>query len=174
MNRPRGTVIAAVALSAFTIVGAAMASDGAGGSGATVVEAGAAPTKRWSPVPKVPTIVRPGRPGRHEVRLRPVNQSGQSGTATIEAAAAVGTTRVEVDHPPHAAEVIGPSVQIHVGTCASAPSETIQLNGLARGASDTVIPTDLQALLNGKFSIRVSKSASEPNTYVSCGEIVAG
>ncbi len=103
-------------------------------------------------------------------RLREQNNSGQSGTAALTATAD-RRTRVEIQLSSP-----GPGnlpAHIHVGPCGSLdPRPRYTLNPSESGRSDTIVPVELQSLLEGKFSIRVRQTGAD--TAVACGEIVGG
>jgi hypothetical protein len=62
---------------------------------------------------------------------------------------------------------------IHLGTCgAIKKAPEYALKSIAGGASDTVVKgVTLDDLRKGSYAINVHKSATDLETYVSCGEI---
>lgn len=129
---------------------------------------GGAPDQSLSTQAGPPTGQAPGR--TWNARLKKQNNSGQPGTVSLTDTPD-GRTRIEVELTG-----AGPGKQpahIHVGPCGSLdPRPRYPLNPVEAGRSETVVPVELQTLVEGKFSIRVQGTAAE--TAVSCGEIVGG
>ncbi len=106
-----------------------------------------------------------------QIKLLPLNNSGESGTATLmdgEKGLIVKlhmTPAAEADQPAH----------IHKGTCEKLdPKPTYPLKTLSKGESETTVPDVTIAMLEkAPFAINVHKSTTELPVYVSCGNVVA-
>jgi hypothetical protein len=105
------------------------------------------------------------------IQLKPQNNSGQGGPATLTDLGN-GTTRVVVDLTGSPA---GPQpIHIHEGTCANlTPQVKFPLTNMVNGKSETVVNVPLATILATPHSINVHKSPQEAAVYFSCGEIVA-
>lgn len=104
------------------------------------------------------------------VRLDPLNNSGQSGTATLMPEGDATKVVILLSNAP--AGVAQPA-HIHLGQCDrldAAPKW--KLEPVKDGQSTTVVPASLEAILKDKAAINVHKSAEEIQVYVSCGNIV--
>lgn len=103
------------------------------------------------------------------VQMNAQNNSGQSGTATLEAMG--NQTKVTIDIKPGPAGVPQPA-HIHEGTCANLnPKPAFPLKSVENGKSETVVDVPLAQLQSKQHAINVHKSAAEAATYVSCGNI---
>ncbi|MBI4674929.1 MAG: CHRD domain-containing protein, partial [Chloroflexi bacterium] len=99
------------------------------------------------------------------VTLNPLNDSGESGTATLTDLGN-GKVKVEVTITGAPAGVVQP-MHIHKGTCANLEAKpTYPLTSLTDGKSVTVIEATLADLQNGNFAINGHKSAQEASIYV--------
>ncbi|MBI4259612.1 MAG: hypothetical protein HY658_03505 [Actinobacteria bacterium] len=109
-----------------------------------------------------------GGGGELDVEMRKLNDSGQSGTATLTEED--GQTRVVLDLADSPA---GPQpAHIHPGTCDELdPQPAYPLNNVENGSSDTTVNVSLEELRDGEFAINVHLSGEEVQTYVACGEI---
>jgi hypothetical protein len=106
------------------------------------------------------------------VKLGPLNSSGQSGTATLSDVGG-NKTKVVIAVTGQPANVPQP-VHIHKGTCAQMdPAPAYGLTTLTDGKSETVIDQPISSLQRERFAINGHKSAMEANTYVFCGDIPA-
>lgn len=106
------------------------------------------------------------------VTLNPLNDSGESGTATLTDLGN-GKVKVEVSVTGAPAGVVQP-MHIHKGTCANLTAKpTYPLTSLTDGKSVTEIEASLADLQNGDFAINGHKSAQEASIYVYCGDIPA-
>lgn len=106
------------------------------------------------------------------VALKPQNNSGESGTATLTEAGQ-GKTKVVVSMKGQPAGTPQP-MHIHKGTCAKLdPKPAYGLPTLADGKSEATVDVALSELQKGQFAINGHKSAKEVSTYVFCGEIPA-
>ena len=106
------------------------------------------------------------------VKLGPLNSSGESGTATLSDVGG-NKTKVVIAVTGQPANVPQP-VHVHKGTCAQMdPAPAYGLTTLAGGKSETVIDQPLSSLQRERFAINGHKSAQEANTYVFCGDIPA-
>lgn len=103
------------------------------------------------------------------IEMRALNDSGQSGTATLTDEE--GQTRVVVELANSPA---GPQpIHIHPGPCADLdPAPQYPLTNLSNGRSETVVEVSLEDLLAGTFAINAHKSPEEVQIYVSCGDIL--
>lgn len=105
-----------------------------------------------------------------DVEMAEQNNSGQSGTVTLEA---VGDnqTRVTIQVSPGAAGVQQPA-HIHEGTCEDLnPQPKFPLNPVIDGMSETVVNASLETIQASQHAVNVHLSPQEASTYVSCGTI---
>lgn len=106
------------------------------------------------------------------VQLAPLNNSGESGTATLTDLGD-GTTRVVLNLAGGAAGVAQPA-HIHEGTCTNLnPTPKYPLQNVTDGKSEMVVKVSLSDLTSGQYAINVHKSAQEVAVYVACGNITA-
>ena len=104
------------------------------------------------------------------VQLAAQNNSGQSGTATLEDMAG-GKTRVTIQISGGAAGVAQPA-HVHEGTCANLnATPKYPLTSVQGGRSETTIDTTVAELTSKQYAINIHKSGQEASTYVSCGNI---
>ena len=103
------------------------------------------------------------------VTLGAQNNSGETGTATIEA---VGPNDIKVTIRLAPAMGAPEPAHIHKGTCANLdPTPAYPLNDVVNGTSETTLMISLDDLAVGQYAINVHKSAQEIGTYVACGDI---
>jgi hypothetical protein len=101
--------------------------------------------------------------------LKEQNNSGQSGHVVITEVD--GKAKVIVNLTGKPSGVAQPS-HIHVSSCATIGAVKYPLTNVTNGASQTMLPVSIDALLTGlPLSLNVHKSASESNVYVACGDI---
>ncbi len=106
------------------------------------------------------------------VQLKPQNNSGESGTATLTDAGN-GKTKVQVTVTGAPSGVAQP-MHIHKGTCAQLdPKPTYGLPALTAGKSEATVDVPLKTLQSDKYAINGHKSGQEVSVYVYCGEIPA-
>ena len=104
------------------------------------------------------------------VKLGPLNTSGESGTATLSDVGG-NKTKVVIAVTGQPANTPQP-VHVHKGTCAQLdPAPAYGLTTLADGKSETVIDQPLSSLQRERFAINGHKSAQDATTYVFCGDI---
>jgi hypothetical protein len=116
------------------------------------------PTPRASPAEQQVTVP-----------LAQVNNSGESGTATLIAQG--DQTQVVIALQGAPAEVAQPA-HIHKGTCEDlAQDPTFPLTGVKDGKSRTMVAIDLASLLHNGYAINVHQSARNLQTQVACGTI---
>lgn len=110
-----------------------------------------------------------GGDGAVEVELSEQNDSGQSGTATLEAAGEGQTTvTLELSDPPDVPQ----PVHIHEGTCEELnPQPAFPLENLEDGTSETTVEVSLDELQSGEYAINAHASEEDVETYVACGNI---
>jgi hypothetical protein len=103
-----------------------------------------------------------------EIALGEQNESGQSGTATLEAAGD-GMTRVtiELSNPPADPQ----PAHIHTGACPDVGDVAHALNNVEGGTSETDVPVTIEDLQASDFAVNVHKSEAEADVYVACGDI---
>jgi hypothetical protein len=101
------------------------------------------------------------------IQMRALNNSGQSGTATLTAVD--GKTRVQIELANPAPEA--QPVHVHSGSCSKLGSVEHPLSNVVNGRSDTTIDVSLPDLLSSESAINVHRSMSQATVYVSCGEI---
>ncbi len=105
------------------------------------------------------------------IPLEPLNNSGESGTATLTDLGN-GKVRVDVTITGAPAGVAQP-MHLHEGTCANLnPAPAFPLNNLENGTSSTEISTTIEALLASPYALNGHKSAEEASVYVFCGDVV--
>ncbi len=105
------------------------------------------------------------------VTLNTLNNSGQTGTATLTDAGN-GQTKVDVTingEPTGADE----PMHIHNGSCTNLGSIKYPLNDVIDGKSSTTINASLDSLQTGNLAINGHKSKTDMTTYIFCGEIPA-
>lgn len=105
------------------------------------------------------------------VKLDALNDSGQTGTATLLPQGNKTKVVIELSNTP--AGVVEPA-HIHLGSCSNldkAPKWSLE--AVKDGRSVTVVPVSLDTILKDRTAINVHKSAAEVQVYVSCGNIIA-
>ena len=107
--------------------------------------------------------------GAVEIELSEQNDSGQSGTATLEAAGEGQTTvTLELSNPPDVPQ----PVHIHEGTCAEIdPQPAFPLENLEDGTSETTVDISVEELQSGEYAINAHASEEDVETYVACGDV---
>jgi Cu/Zn superoxide dismutase len=103
------------------------------------------------------------------VPLKALNNSGETGTATLTQKGDDILVAVKMNNPTSANQPI----HIHPGTCANLnPKPQYPLKNVADGSSTTTLTgMKLSSLQTGNFAINVHKSTDEVGTYVACGDI---
>lgn len=101
------------------------------------------------------------------IQMTALNNSGQSGTATLTAVD--GKTRVQIELANPAPEA--QPVHVHSGSCSELGSVEHPLSNVVNGRSDTAIDVALPDLLSSPAAVNVHRSAPQANVYVSCGDI---
>lgn len=102
------------------------------------------------------------------VALDTQNDSGQSGTATLEPAGDGQTTvTLELSNPPDNPQ----PVHIHSGSCAELGEVVYPLTNLEDGASTTTVDVTIEALQAEPFAINAHESEENIQLYVACGDI---
>lgn len=103
------------------------------------------------------------------VQMKALNNSGETGTATLTQEAKGVKVEVSIKGAPAASQ----PTHIHPGTCSKLnPAPEAPLSPLDNGKSVTMLSgKKLSDFTGGKFSINVHKSSNDLKTYVSCGEI---
>lgn len=105
------------------------------------------------------------------VKLEALNNSGQNGTATLRPDGK--KTKVVIELSNVQTRVAQPA-HIHMGTCEKLDkAPKWPLEPVKNGRSVTLLPVSLDAITKDKTAINVHKSETEPQSYVSCGNIVA-
>ncbi|HEX5501177.1 MAG TPA: hypothetical protein VFW96_01060 [Thermomicrobiales bacterium] len=109
-------------------------------------------------------------PSTLTINLTPLNNSGESGTATLTDMGN-GKTQVVVTMQGAPAGVTQP-IHIHEGTCSTLnPNPKYPLTSLQNGKSETTVDVSIADLLASPFAINVHKSQQDVSVYVSCGNI---
>jgi len=105
------------------------------------------------------------------IAMKPLNDSGESGTATLTQEGDGVKIVVSLKGAPSAAQ----PTHIHIGTCGNIKAAPeYGLVSLTDGSStSTVKGITIDQLLAGKYAINVHKSADDLGTYVACGDIKA-
>lgn len=107
------------------------------------------------------------------IDLLELDDSGQSGTATLTAAGDQTEVVVAVTAAVSTADEPQP-IHIHLGTCgANLGGVDHSLTGVVGGASTTTVDATLASLMDGDHAINLHKSGAEIGTYTSCGNIPA-
>lgn len=105
------------------------------------------------------------------VKMEALNNSGETGTATLTPEGNKTKVVVEISNEP--AGAVQPA-HIHLGTCATLnPAPKWPLESIKNGKSTTIVPVSLATITKEKTAVNVHKSAKEIQTYVSCGDIEA-
>jgi hypothetical protein len=99
--------------------------------------------------------------------MRALNNSGQSGTATLTAVDGKTRVQIELANPPPEAQ----PAHVHSGSCSKLGSVEHPLSNVVNGRSDTMADVSLSDLLSSQSAINVHRSASQANVYVSCGDV---
>lgn len=108
-------------------------------------------------------------PAQITVTMKALNDSGETGTATITQQTDGVKIVVDLKNAPKAAQ----PTHVHVGTCGKikAAPEYPLVNS-EDGKGTTVLKgVTIEQLLKGDYAINVHKSADDLGTYVSCGNI---
>lgn len=102
------------------------------------------------------------------IQMQALNNSGESGTATLTPQGSKTMVEVRLSNPPTTQQ----PAHIHPGTCANLnPTPKYTLSQVTAGTSSTTVDVSLDDLLAMPFAINVHKSAAEVQTYFSCGGI---
>lgn len=105
------------------------------------------------------------------VRLEPMSDSGQAGTATLMPEGDKTKVVILLSNSPPG--VVQPA-HIHLGHCDKLDkAPKWHLEAVKDGRSLTVVPVPLETILQESAAVNIHKSAAEPQIYVSCGNIVA-
>lgn len=108
--------------------------------------------------------------GTITVRLDAQSNSGQTGTATLQAAGEQTKVVIKLANVP--AGVAQPA-HIHRGTCDNLDkAPRWSLKAVQDGRSVTLVPVALDTILKQPMAINIHKSAIETQIYVACGDIV--
>ncbi|MCH7951570.1 hypothetical protein IH980_02430 [Patescibacteria group bacterium] len=103
------------------------------------------------------------------VELSEVNDSGQSGTATIEEVDGKVMVMLALEGP---ASAVPQPAHIHDGSCPGIGSVVYPLTNVVDGASETTLDIDMETLESGKpLAVNVHKSAEEIAVFTSCGDL---
>jgi hypothetical protein len=102
------------------------------------------------------------------IPLKPQNNSGESGTATLTDTPAGLRVVISLKGAP-----AGPQpAHIHMGSCAHLnPTPKYPLSMVVAGKSTTVVKGVTISQLLGKTAVNVHKSPTDIATYVACGDI---
>ena len=105
-----------------------------------------------------------------KVAMNAQNGSNQSGSATVTD---LGNGMVNVVLDITGSGTTDPQpAHIHLGTCANLdPNPAFPLSNAVDGKSVTEISADFAGFTATQYAINVHKSATEAQTYVSCGDI---
>ncbi|MGH2720204.1 MAG: CHRD domain-containing protein [Actinomycetota bacterium] len=134
-----------------------------GSSPATQAAPTASPTPTVSPTPAAEAGAQTAT-----VQMKALNNSGQTGTATLTA---VDATKTKVLVSLSGAATGSQPAHIHSGTCSKLGAIKYPLSTLEQGKSESTIAASLQDLRSGQFAINVHRSSGEMGVYASCGEI---
>ena len=129
-------------------------------------------TATTAPQPTEPAammeVMEESKAGSVVIALGELNDSGQSGKATLTARG--DRTEVVIEIAAGAAGVAQP-IHIHEGTCDTLGGVSFALTNLDGGKSTTTVDATLASLRSGKFAINGHKSGDEIGTYIACGSI---
>jgi len=102
--------------------------------------------------------------------LAAVNDSGQSGTATLEEANGQVTVTVNLTGVP--TDGVAQPAHLHVGACPGVGAVKYPLTSLTNGTSVTVLSVTLDQLkAELPLALNVHKSAAEAKMYTACGAL---
>lgn len=103
------------------------------------------------------------------VVLKPVNDSGEVGTAILSSEN--GVIKITVSLTGYVKNIEQPA-HIHIGECPGVGAVKYPLTSVVNGASETLLDLTLESLKKElPLAINVHKSATEASTYTSCGPI---
>lgn len=109
--------------------------------------------------------------GSLTIRLVAINNSGQTGTATLIPKGDSTKVVIELANVPTGTSQ---PAHIHRGSCANLErAARWALKPVKGGRSVTLVPASLEAILEEKTAINIHKSAIETQIYVACGDIAA-
>lgn len=104
------------------------------------------------------------------VTLDALNDSGQSGSATLIPEGKQTRVAIELSNAPSG---VAQPAHIHLGRCDNLDkAPKYPLEAVKGGRSVTVLPVSLDTILKERSAINIHKSAAEVQTYVACGNIV--
>jgi hypothetical protein len=130
------------------------------------------PDTEGSPATQAPTAT-PAQtpetqPQTSTVQMNALNNSGQTGTATLTAVDGTKTkVLVELSGSPGGSQ----PAHIHSGTCSKLGGVEYPLTSLENGRSESTVDAPLDTLLADQFAVNVHKSSAAISVYASCGEI---
>ena len=129
-------------------------------------------TPTASPMPTIspmPSASPPLLMGKQVVVLDAQNNSGQTGTTTLEEVnGKVKVTIAIVGEPSEASE----PAHIHAGSCPNPGAVLYPLTNVVNGKSETTLSVDMKTLqANGSLAVNLHKSAADLKTYMACGNI---
>ncbi len=102
------------------------------------------------------------------IPIKPLNGSGESGTATLTDTPAGLKVVLSIKGAPAAPQ----PAHIHKGSCAKLdPKPAYPLTSVIGGKSTTVVKGETIGELLGKYAINVHKSTTDIPTYVACGDV---
>lgn len=103
------------------------------------------------------------------VELKALNNSGETGTATLSDAGA-GKTKVTVE--VKGAPATAQPMHVHKGTCAKLdPKPAWPLPNLTGGKAETTLNVAMADIQKDSYAINGHKSGQEASVYVFCGDI---
>jgi hypothetical protein len=109
------------------------------------------------------------------VNLRPQNQSGESGTATLTADGDRTMVVINLESKSAKPATEAQPAHIHRGTCADLNVvPALPLEDVRAGESTTTVNAKLDVLREDGYAINVHKSAQQSEIYVACGDIGKG
>ena len=109
-------------------------------------------------------------PSEASIRLMEINNSGQTGKATLtqEFGKKVKVV-IELDNAPKG---IRQPAHVHKGSCIDLGEVKFSLNDVVNGKSETTVVTSMAELAQMlPLAINVHKSGTQAETYVSCGNL---
>ena len=103
------------------------------------------------------------------VVLKPVNDSGEVGTAILSSEN--GVTKITISLTGYAEDIEQPA-HIHIGECPGVGAVKYPLTPIVNGVSETLLDLTLESLKKElPLAINVHKSATEASVYTACGPL---
>ena len=122
---------------------------------------------------KAPAPTTPPAAGSITIKLDVLNNSGQTGSATLTPQGSQTLVVLNLSTGPAGASTAQP-MHVHKGNCGPTLADVVYpLADLKEGKSSTTVPASLDSLQTGAFAINAHKSLQEVAVYTACGNIPA-